>query len=269
MDNSAMAERVTHLEAMADSLNELLAVQEKVVAEQSERLKENDALLKSILMGSPALQFVIDKDHRVISWNKALEEYSGIKETTALGTRNQWMPFYDAERPVLADLLIDETIEQLPEWYQGKINNSRFVAGAFEATDFFPKMGTSGTWLYFTAAPIRNAKGAIIGAVETLVDITERKQSENALKESNDRFLAFIKEAAMRLKNPMEVVEQNISIVIEDIERGQFENCDVLLQLKIQIRNLEQIRQNIIELNKMIVNHSGDLSESSKKFLTE
>jgi PAS domain S-box-containing protein len=269
MENDSTNEKITNLEAMVTSLSELLTVQETVVGKQSERLKESEALLKSILLGSPTLQFVIDKDHRVISWNKALEEYSGIKETTALGTRNQWMPFYDAERPVLADLLIDETVERLPEWYSGKFTRSRLVEGAYEATDFFPKMGNSGTWLYFTAAPIRNANGAIIGAVETLVDISERKQSEKALKETNDQFLAFIKEAAMRLKNPMEVVEQNISLVVDDIERGQSDNRDVSLQLKIQIKNLEQIRQNIIELNKVIVDRSGNLSEASRKFLTE
>ncbi|MFA4876008.1 MAG: hypothetical protein WC586_01215 [Methanoregula sp.] len=106
---------------------------------------------------------------------------------------------------------------------------------------------------------------------ETVVaEQSERiRKDEIALKESNERFIAFIKEAAMRLKNPMEVVEQNISLVIDDVERGQFDNRDILLQLKIQIRNLEQIRKNIIELNKAIVDRSGDFSESSRKFLTE
>lgn len=144
-------------------------------------LAESDARIKSIIHGSPMPQFVIDKDHRVISWNRAIEEFSGIKETEVLGKRTPWAIFYDAERPVLADLLVDEKVEQLPEWYQGKISKSRLIEGAYEATDFFQKMGVSGTWLYFTAAPIRNARGGIIGAVETLEDITERKLSEKTL----------------------------------------------------------------------------------------
>ncbi len=144
-------------------------------------LAESDSRLNSILEGSPMMQFVIDKDHRVISWNKALEEYSGVKKAEVLGTRIPWKAFYDTERPVLADLLVDEKVEQLPEWYQGKITHSRLVEGAYETTGFLPKMGVSGKWLYFTAAPIRNANGAIIGAVETLEDITERKSAEEAL----------------------------------------------------------------------------------------
>jgi PAS domain S-box-containing protein len=139
-------------------------------------LAESDARMNSIIQGSPLPQFVIDRDHRVISWNRAIEEYSGIKEADIKGKRVPWIILYDTERPVLADLLVDEKVELLPEWYQGKISKSRLVDGAYEATDFFPKMGTSGMWLFFTAAPIRNARGRIIGAVETLEDVTERKK---------------------------------------------------------------------------------------------
>jgi light-regulated signal transduction histidine kinase (bacteriophytochrome) len=95
------------------------------------------------------------------------------------------------------------------------------------------------------------------------------RQDEIALQESNDLFLAFIREAAMRLKNPMEVVGENLALVIEEMESGDAECHDVMLQLRIQVKNLEQIRQNIIELNKAIVDRSGDVSEPVKKFLTE
>lgn len=105
---------------------------------------------------------------------------------------------------------------------------------------------------------------------KVVADQSERiRKDEIAIQESNDRFLAFIKEAAMRLKNPIEVIEENISLIVADVESSQFEVRDVVLQLKVQIRNLEQIRQNIIELNKAIVDRSGGFSEASKKFLTE
>jgi light-regulated signal transduction histidine kinase (bacteriophytochrome) len=105
---------------------------------------------------------------------------------------------------------------------------------------------------------------------KVVADQSERiRKDEIAIQKSNDRFLAFIKEAAMRLKNPIEVIEENISLVVADVEGGQFEVRDVVLQLKVQIRNLEQIRQNIIELNTAIVDRTSGFSEASKKFLTE
>ena len=152
-----------------------------------EALRESEARLSSILHGSPTLQFVIDKDHKVISWNRAIEDYSGIKAEDIVGTDQQWRAFYPEKRPVLADLLVDEKTDDIPKLYGSKFSVSRLVESAYEATDFFPAMGTSGKWLNFTAAPIRDAQGTIIGAVETLEDITERRNAEQAVREVNHK----------------------------------------------------------------------------------
>ena len=151
-------------------------------------LQESRAELSSILHGLPVLQFVIGRDHRILSWNKALEAYSGIRAADVIGTDQQWRAFYPHQRPVVADLLLDNNTDGLSTWYAGKLRQSRYVEGAYEATDFFPAMGASGTWLSFTAAPIRNAEGAIIGAVETLEDVTERVNATEALKASEEKY---------------------------------------------------------------------------------
>lgn len=128
-----------------------------------------------------------------------------------------------------------------------------------------------------TAEQVGNLE-AMVASLSELLAVEEKvvaeqseriRQDEIALKESNDRFFAFIREAAMRLKNPIEVVEENIALVIQDLERGPPDNADAALQLKVQVRNLEQIRRNIIELNKAIVDRSDDFSDATKKFLTE
>jgi light-regulated signal transduction histidine kinase (bacteriophytochrome) len=128
-----------------------------------------------------------------------------------------------------------------------------------------------------TAGQIVNLE-AMVASLSELLSVQERvvaeqseriRRGEIALQESNDRFLSFIKEAAMRLKNPIEVVEENITLVVQEMESGPCANADTSLQLRVQIKNLEQIRQNIVELNKAIVERTGGLSEASKKFLTE
>jgi PAS domain S-box-containing protein len=115
---------------------------------------------------------------------------------------------------------------------------------------------------------IRWTDGRIV-RIEIASDITERKRAEAALKESNERYISFIKEAAMRLKTPVEVVERNITTVIKDINTGDIDNTQVLLQLQIQVKNMKQIRQNILDLNKTIVDGYGEISPATKKFLTE
>ena len=150
-----------------------------------EALRESEQKLKAVVYGSPVPQFVIDRDHTITYWNNALEEITGIKAEQVVGTKEQWRAFYSEERPCMADVLVDGRIEQIPEWYRGKYSRSTLVDDAYEATDYFPTLGKEGKWLHFTAATIKDPEGNVIGAVETLEDITERKRVEEAL--ANER----------------------------------------------------------------------------------
>ncbi len=157
-------------------------------------LRESERKLQGIVRGSPIPQFVIDKNHRVISWNHALEEYSGIRAADIIGTTDAWMAFYNEKRPVLADLIIDNSLDKIDEWYAGKYARSRYVEEGFEATDFFPHMGETGKWLFFTASAIRDSEGSIIGAVETLEDLTDIKRQEEALRTSEEKYRQILED---------------------------------------------------------------------------
>lgn len=87
----------------------------------------------------------------------------------------------------MADLLVNRSADKVSKWYSGKYRKSDLIDEAYEATDFFPDLGKGGRWLRFTAAVIRDSRGELVGAVETLEDITDQKVAENALKKSTDR----------------------------------------------------------------------------------
>jgi signal transduction histidine kinase len=144
-------------------------------------LKENEQHLYSILQGSPIPTFVLGKDHRVIYWNRAVEALTAIKAEDLIGTNYHWKAFYNSERPCMADLLVDEAAEAISQWYPGACTKSRLIPEAYEGMDFFPVLGEKGKWLRFTAAAIRNSSARLIGAVETLEDITEQKRAEEEL----------------------------------------------------------------------------------------
>jgi hypothetical protein len=82
----------------------------------------------------------------------------------------------------MADLIVDGITERIPKWYSGKYQKSDPIEDAFEATDFFPDLGDNDRWLRFTAALIRDPKGELVGAVETLEDITGEKTAGEAAK---------------------------------------------------------------------------------------
>ncbi|MDO5836257.1 MAG: PAS domain S-box protein [Methanobacterium sp.] len=158
-------------------------------------LSDSQSRLNSILEGTPIPTFVIDKNHQIIYWNKALEEISGILAQDVIGTQNQWKAFYDKKRPSMADMLVDGSKEKLHQWYGDKYKESKFLKEVYEAVDFLPAMGDGGKWLFFTAAPVKDSEGNLIGAVETLEDITESKKAESALKKSEERFRAVAESA--------------------------------------------------------------------------
>jgi PAS domain S-box-containing protein len=146
-----------------------------------EALRESEQRLHSIIQGSPIPTFVVGKDRKVLYWNKAIEEVSGIKAENVIGTNHHWKAFYNEERPCMADLLVDQALDDIPHWYFEKYTKSKLIEDAFEATDFFPAMGENGKWLRFTAAVIRDSQGNLVGAIETLEDVTERKRAEEEL----------------------------------------------------------------------------------------
>jgi two-component system NtrC family sensor kinase len=211
-----------------------------------EAIKESEKRLHSIIDGFPIPAFVIEKDHRIIHWNKALEEMSKIKSEEVVGTRDYWKAFYSEKRPCLAVLLVDEAVELLPWWYDSKYIKSPLIEDAYEATDFFPTLGENGKWLRFTAAAIRDSKGMIVAAIETLEDITERTESEQSLRESYrrlDDIIADLKKAnhekqkqlvqseklsslgqlvsgcAHEINNPIQFILGNMSIFYEAFEQ--------------------------------------------------
>jgi PAS domain S-box-containing protein len=187
----------TNLQRKNEELNaayeQLAAVEEELrtsfheLADSQKVLEENKATLDSIIDESPIPQFVIDRNHRITHWNKALAEYSGIMAESVVDTTEQWRAFYDTERPCLADLLLDGKVDKISAWYEGKFKKSILIDDAYEAIDFFPRMTGEGKWLYFTAGLVRDRDGKVIGAVETLEDITNEKHAQDASALANKK----------------------------------------------------------------------------------
>ena len=140
-------------------------------------------MLAKIIDGSSIPLFVINKQHGVIYWNIAIEALTGLKRGKIIGTDEQWRAFYSEKRPTMADLMVDGAQEnEIETYYQGICKKSQLIDGAYEAEDFFLDLGKNGRWLHFTASPIRDTDGEIIGAIETLEDATERKRAEENLR---------------------------------------------------------------------------------------
>jgi signal transduction histidine kinase len=183
---------------------------------QPKKEKQQETDLRRIIEGFPIPAFTIGSDHRVIHWNRALEKLSGIPASEVIGTTGHWKAFYTTGRPCMVDLLLDGTMETAPDWYSGRWTRSSLHEEAYEATVFFGALGEQGKWVRVTAAAIRNPVGDLIGAVETIEDVTERKQAEEELKRSSTQ----LRNLSHRLQSLREEERTLIAREIHD-ELGQ------------------------------------------------
>ncbi|MBW2064045.1 MAG: PAS domain S-box protein [Deltaproteobacteria bacterium] len=163
---------------------------EKEVEERTKELRASQQetfrqkkYAEGIIYGSPIPMFVLDRNHKITYWNKALEKLTNYSSEKMIGTDNQWKPFYPHKRPLLADLIIDNDIEMIHKLYDGmNLRKSTMVEGAYEAEHYFEHLGEGGTYLYFNAAPIKDDSGRIQGAIVTYQDFTERVRMTQELK---------------------------------------------------------------------------------------
>jgi PAS domain S-box-containing protein len=155
-------------------------------------LCESEAVLRSVINGVPLPQFVINRDHQVIFWNKALEELTGTLSKDVLGTSHQWKPFYNEEKPCLCDLLLENRVEELSDYYEGTCRPSGLIQGAYEGRISLPALKNGNNWLHYTAALIRNQEGEVIGALETLEDITDYTTAKDDLSAWGRYYRALI-----------------------------------------------------------------------------
>lgn len=149
-------------------------------------LKESEQRLADIIDFLPDATFAIDKEGKVIIWNRAIEEMTGVVAENILGKGDYEyaIALYGKRRYMLVDLVLkpNKTFEKETYSYVDR-ESGRLVA----ETDLLYLNGKE-VFLWGKAGPLYDSKGKIVGAIESIRDITERKQSEKALLESENKY---------------------------------------------------------------------------------
>jgi len=127
--------------------------------------------------------FVLDIDCKVMLWNRACERLTGVPSCEVLGRGDHWRSFYDAPRPILAELVLQQRTAEAAQLFAHPPKPSE-ASNALEAEGWcdMPRTGRR-RYLAADASPIFDEDGALVAAVQTLRDLTEEKMARRALEQ--------------------------------------------------------------------------------------
>lgn len=145
-----------------------------------EKLRTANQQLLDIIDFLPDATLAIDQDNKVIAWNRSIEEMTGVLKEDIIGQGDYAyaIPFYGKRTPILIDLVFNYDHVSKQNYDYIKRNGKTLYAEIFIPQAF----GGKGAYLWSAASPLFDSDGAIVGAIETIRDITERKHMENQLQ---------------------------------------------------------------------------------------
>lgn len=134
---------------------------------------------------------VVNIEHQVVYWNKAIEALTGIKAEEIVGTDRLWSAFYPSQRPTLADIIIDGNYADLVKLYPN-YERSNLNPEAIYGERWFEAVGGKRRYIAFESTPIYDSEGILIAAATTLQDRTQQHLVEERLAESEANFRAAL-----------------------------------------------------------------------------
>jgi PAS domain S-box-containing protein len=177
-----------------------------------EIVKNSEQRLAQIINFLPDPTWVIDREGKVVTWNQAMENLTGIAAENMVGKGNYEyaLPFYGERRPILIDLV--------REWnpaYEKKYLSIKKDGNNLVSESHHPNLGDGGLYLSGIASLIYNAAGQVAGAIESLRDITERRHMEEDLKRNVEELERFNKLAIGREIKMIQLKEEINELMIQ------------------------------------------------------
>jgi PAS domain S-box-containing protein len=120
--------------------------------------------------------YMLDPTGVVVSWNPGAQRFKGYVESEILG--KHFSRFYTEED--LATNLPQRALETAAR------------EGKFEAEGWRVRKDGTHFWAHVVIDPIRDARGNLLGYAKITRDLTERKKTQDALRESEERFRLLV-----------------------------------------------------------------------------
>ncbi len=163
------------------------------------QISESRQLFADIISFLPDPTFVIDKDGKVLAWNRALEQLSGVPAEDIIGKGDHeyslWM--YGKRRPIFIDLVLH------PDQDYARVNYTAIQWDGQTVTGQNNIELPNGrkTVLSLVASPLLDVQGNVVGAIESMRDITRIKETEAELARMNQNLENIVQNRTRALED--------------------------------------------------------------------
>lgn len=170
---------------------------------EKEALSDSINLLSSILDSLPDPTFVIDSSGNVLAWNKAMTIFSGqSEEEIRAGMISYSQAVYGDERPMLIDKIIRPDMDISP-YYTNVMEEN----GIYSAEVINHETGGKSRYNWALAGPLYDSKGVMIGAIETIRDITDLKEAIKKQSELANKLMLLSSLTRHDIRNKVTVID--------------------------------------------------------------
>jgi len=224
-----------------------------VIDMEKERVTAHQRMI-DILEFLPDATFVIDSDGKVITWNRAMEEMTGVKaeEMIGKGDYEYAVPFYGERREILIDLVFAGEDEVMQKGYSDIHRDGDILI----ADTTLPRPLGKTEVLMVTASPLYDSSGRVVGAIESIRDITDRKQMEDEIVQSLKEKEVLLKEIHHRVKNNIQVISSLFNIQVKQTKDPGVK--EIFREMQNKVKSIALIHEKLYQSERFSQINYGD-----------